>query len=181
MADTTKVLTVSYGAFSCKLEGFEEPLEAMKTIAGHFRALAAEDRSFGAQPIPSGAGQDPATNELADRMEPAPDAKVRTEETPPATATDAPPPDSATQAASIAAKLQRIRAAVAPVPLAEDAQADPIAGAGTTVSGALPTEAENEEQPLQEQTAAEGLSADEVPGLAVIPSPLLLKKPARRR
>ncbi|WP_170324506.1 hypothetical protein [Ruegeria arenilitoris] len=137
MVQNNKVLTVSYGTFSCTLEGFDDSFETMKAIAEYFRDLAADDRYFGSEPpqpdtemLTKIAQRDAsrkvearqsdagllirATNEPATS---APDLNViNTPPSPPSqpvvtdaeAVADTPPP----AADSIAAKLQRIRAVV---------------------------------------------------------------------
>lgn len=50
MVSSSKILTVSYGTFSCTAEGFEDPLAAMKETTHFFRSVVSEDRFFGAEP-----------------------------------------------------------------------------------------------------------------------------------
>lgn len=50
MDDTTKILTVSYGNFSCHLEGFDDSVETMKTVVSFFHELAGHDRFMDVEP-----------------------------------------------------------------------------------------------------------------------------------
>lgn len=51
MSKKQNSLTISYGAFSCTLDGFDDPLSAMREVATFFKELAADDPLFGANPI----------------------------------------------------------------------------------------------------------------------------------
>ncbi|MEL6517200.1 MAG: hypothetical protein AAFQ39_05745 [Pseudomonadota bacterium] len=137
MVGPSKILTVSYGTFSCTLEGFDDPFSTMKSIAEYFRDLAADDRYFGAEPPTPDAEmlhriaeqevqrrvearvQDDGIvlRQMEDAAEPMPSdapvvAPAAVAPAPVADELDVPVPAPADDG-SIAAKLSRIRAVVA--------------------------------------------------------------------
>lgn len=181
MVGASKILTVSYGTFSCTLEGFDDPFSTMKAIAEYFRDLAADDRYFGAEPPTPDTEmlQRIAEREVRRRVEakteesgvvlragaltapeaaPAPVAPAVAAPIAAATvlsvAPEPPAPDS------IAAKLARIRAAVdharqaAQVPAAETAE-DSDAN-----EDLIPTVAPVMAEPAAEEPAVEEITAE---------------------
>lgn len=210
MIGASKILTVSYGTFSCTLEGFDEPFNTMKAIAEYFRDLAAEDRYFGAEPPTPDAAMlhKIAEREIQRRVE----AKInengvilRAEESPaprreiaapvaeaaaapaePRAATpepapaEPPAPVAPVMSESVAAKLMRIRAAVAQVrdvPEAETVSAPvaaPLAGFGAALASA--DYVEDEATDPVADTAAASFAADPAPAAAdTVADPVLVE------
>ena len=46
-----KILSVSYGIYSCELQGFDNPISELRSVTKYFCDVAAEDRLFGAEPL----------------------------------------------------------------------------------------------------------------------------------
>ena len=51
MEENTQVLDVTYGNFSCRLEGFEDSVETMKLVVSFFHELAGHDRFMDTEPL----------------------------------------------------------------------------------------------------------------------------------
>lgn len=177
MIGASKILTVSYGTFSCTLEGFDDPFNTMKAIAEYFRDLAAGDRYFGAEPPTPDAAMlhQIAEREIQRRVE----ARVqdngvilRAADGAPAQIAAPPPLMPRSLAASVsddpamAARLERIRSAVAhSAPQAEAPPPPPPAAEAAPPEDSLPEDSLPEPGPeaLPEDLSPPGPTADDAP------------------
>ena len=161
MENAKQVLEVSYGSFACRLEGFEDSVETMKTIVAYFHDLAGHDRFMDLEP------QAPDMATLARLTEDQSGSNVEIESDGTRLSLRAIPADEASDDAdaapvvddeedSFAARLRRVRDVVGYDQPADDEEEDDVAEA--TVAD----DEDDEDEAAWDEEAAEAWDEDDL-------------------
>ncbi len=167
MGESNKVLSVSYGTFSCRLEGFDDSVETMKAVVSYFHELAGHDRFMDMDP------QAPDVDALAELTQEEDAAPVEVTTVAGAVSLRMPKPDVDQDEAQGITNLRQALATPAPEDFAEAhddtaSEDDLAANEDVAVDEIIEDDAdndlivaENDAEPEMEEDAPHELTADE--------------------